>query len=280
MASLVDIPAQYRLILCDLWGCVHDGVKAFPEANRLLVRWRRDGRVVLLLTNAPRTAGAVRAQLDTFGVDPAGYDAVITSGDTGLEALRGEGRTVVGFIGTAADRETMAGAGLTLLDPGESDVVVCTGFDETRRNGEDYLPVLTAMRDRGVRLLIFNPDRVVLRGGIAEPCAGALGDLYEAMGGKADWFGKPYPRTYQRCLAEAARLAGRPFQPAKVVAVGDSLATDYLGAARAGFDFIFVTGGIEGERVAVDGVDRLMADFEKKHDLPLRPPLAVVAKLA
>jgi HAD superfamily hydrolase (TIGR01459 family) len=259
---------------------VHDGVRAYPEANRLLVRWHRDGRIVLLLTNAPRTASAVRAQLDNFGVDRAGYDAVITSGDTGLEALRAAGRDVVGFIGNAADRETLTAAGLTLLDESEGDIVVCTGFDGTRWKAADYLPTLSAMRDRGARMLVFNPDRVVLRGGIAEPCAGALGDLYEAIGGAADWFGKPYAQTYRRCLAEGARLAGRPIETAEVVAIGDGLATDYLGAARAGLDFIFVTGGIESGKVAAAGAERLLADFTAERGLAAWPPLAVVDKLA
>jgi ribonucleotide monophosphatase NagD (HAD superfamily) len=136
------------------------------------------------------------------------------------------------------------------------------------------------MRDRGARMLCFNPDRFVLRGGIAEPCAGAIADLYEAMDGEVEWFGKPYPRTYQRCLAEAAKIAGHPFEPSDVVAIGDSLGTDYLGAAQAGFEFIFVTGGIEGERVAAGGADRLLANFATEHGLPPRPALAVVDKLA
>jgi HAD superfamily hydrolase (TIGR01459 family) len=280
MASLAELPDRYRLILCDLWGCVHDGVKVFPEARSLLERWRRDGRIVLLLTNAPRPAWAVRDQLRGFGLESDGYDAVITSGETGLDAVQAEGIRTAGFIGKDADRDITLNLGLTLLDPAESDVVICTGFDEARPKGEDYLPVLRAMHDRGARMLCFNPDRFVLRGGIAEPCAGAIADLYEAMGGEVEWFGKPYARTYQRCLAEGARIAGRPLQPAEVVAIGDSLTTDYLGAARAGLDFIFVTGGIESDRVAATGAERLLADFAKAQGLPPRPVLAVVEKLA
>jgi HAD superfamily hydrolase (TIGR01459 family) len=279
IASLADLPDRYRLILCDIWGCVHDGIRAYPEASHLLARWRRDGRIVLLLTNAPRTAAAVRAQLDDFGVDRAAYDDVITSGDVGLAALRAEGRDRVGFIGNAVDRETMTAAGLTLLDEWEGDVV-CTGFDETRRNSEDYRPALTAMRARGARLLVFNPDRIVLRGGVAEPCAGALGDIYEAMGGGVDWFGKPYPGVYQRCLVRAEQLAGHPIEGTEVLALGDGLATDYLGAAQAGFDFVFVTGGIEGKKVAAAGAERLLAEFMRERGLAAWPPRAIVPKLA
>jgi len=280
MTSLATLPDRYRLILCDVWGCVHDGIRVFPEARALLARWRRDGRIVLLLTNAPRPAAPVRAQLRDLGLDTDHYDAVISSGETGLKALRAEGRSVVGFIGTEADRESFSERGLTLVDPAESDLVVCTGFSEGSRETDDYLRVLTAMRERGARLLCFNPDRVVIRGSIVEPCAGAIADRYEAIGGAVDWFGKPYPRTYQRCLAEAAGIAGRVVDASEVIAIGDGLATDYLGAAQAGFDFIFVTGGIEGEKVAAHGAEQLLANFADARGLALPPPLAVVARLA
>jgi len=278
--SLADLPERYRLILCDVWGCVHDGVSVFPEARTLLANWRRDGRIVFLLTNAPRPAPPVREQLRGLGLDPDHYDAVITSGDTGLEALREQGIGTVGFIGKAADLATVVNRGLVLVDPAESDVVVCTGLDEVRTKVEDYRPVLTAMRERGARMLCFNPDRMVLRGGMPEPCGGAIAEVYETMGGAVDWFGKPYPRTYQRCLAEAAGIAGRVVDASEVIAIGDGLATDYLGAAQAGFDFIFVTGGIEGEKVAAHGAEQLLANFADARGLALPPPLAVVARLA
>jgi HAD superfamily hydrolase (TIGR01459 family) len=259
---------------------VHDGVSVFPEARALLARWRRDGRIIFLLTNAPRPAAPVRDQLQGLGLDPDHYDAVITSGDTGLEALRAEGIDRVGFIGKAADLETVANGGLTLIDPADSEIVVCTGLDELRTKVEDYRPVLTAMRARGARMLCFNPDRRVLRGGVPEPCGGAIAELYEAIGGAVDWFGKPYAPIYRRCLAEGSKIAGRPLAGSEVVAVGDGLATDYLGAAEAGFDFVFVSGGIEGEKVAAAGAERLLADFAREQGLDARPPLAVVPKLA
>src|SRR5262245_40490587 len=101
--GLALLPDRYRLILCDIWGCVHNGVRVFPEAAALLEFWRGQGRLVFLLTNAPRPASIVQAQLDQLGLNRAAYDAIITSGDTGIAALREQGLTVVGFIGTAGD---------------------------------------------------------------------------------------------------------------------------------------------------------------------------------
>ena len=89
----------------------------------------------------------------------------------------------------------------------------------------------------------LNPDRLVIRGGVPEACAGALADHYEVLGGRVDWYGKPHDAIY----AHAFHLAGNPPRD-EVVAIGDGLSTDVLGAARQGIDCIFVTGGIHARR--------------------------------
>jgi ribonucleotide monophosphatase NagD (HAD superfamily) len=80
---------------------------------------------------------------------------------------------------------------------------------------------------------------VVIRGGVAEPCAGAIADRYEELGGRVEYYGKPYPAIYRHAM----KLAGDP-PPADVLAIGDGLNTDILGAARMGYDCVYVTGGI------------------------------------
>jgi HAD superfamily hydrolase (TIGR01459 family) len=279
MQSLDRLPDRHRLILCDIWGCVHDGVHIFPEAARLLALWREQGRIVLLITNAPRPAAAVEMQLDRMGLNRATYDAVITSGDTGLAALRAAGRDRVGFIGTASDRVVLEATGLDLLEGSEGDDVVCTGLRDGSSDATDEEGALRAMLARSARLHCFNPDRLVHRGGVAEPCAGAIAELYEAMGGRVAWYGKPYPPIYARALEVAAELAGRAFGASQTVAVGDSLATDFTGAAKAGFDFVFVTHGIEGSKVAAIGAEQLLAEFAADQGIDLPAPIAVVSRL-
>ena len=92
---------------------------------------------------------------------------------------------------------------------------------------------------RDVLMHCLNPDRVVVRGGETEPCAGALADVYMSFGGRVEWYGKPYPAIYRHALG----LGGNP-PASSVLAVGDALRTDILGAAKMGFDAIFVAGGI------------------------------------
>lgn len=278
-SALAALPDRYRLILCDIWGCVHDGVRVFPRAAALLERWRGQGRIVLLITNAPRPASAVQAQLDRLALNRSSYDAIVTSGDTGIAALKERGLTRVGFIGTLSDRAALEGTGLTLLPGPDGTDVVCTGLPDGTRDPAEEDEVLAVMLARGARLHCFNPDRVVIRGASLESCAGAIAERYEAMGGTVLWYGKPYPPIYERCLTIAADRAGRPLSAGQVVAVGDSLATDFVGAARAGFDFIFITHGIERGQADELGAPALIRQFASQQELQLPDPLATVREL-
>lgn len=280
MSELALLPERYRLMLCDIWGCVHDGVRIFPKAAALLELWRSQGRIVLLVTNAPRPAGDVQALLDRLGLSRSCYDAVISSGDTGIAALLGEGVSEVGFIGRADDRTALAGSGLKVLPGPDGPDVVCTGLRDRDGDPADEDEVLRAMLARRARLHCFNPDRVVLHGEAMESCAGAIAERYEAMGGTTAWYGKPYQPIYERCLAMASNITGRAIPATSVVAIGDSLATDFVGAARAGFDFVFVTHGIEGQEVESVGAGTLIERFAAERGVDLPEPIAVVSELA
>jgi ribonucleotide monophosphatase NagD (HAD superfamily) len=99
------------------------------------------------------------------------------------------------------------------------------------------------------------------------------------MGGKVLWFGKPFPAVYERSLAMGGRIAGRRFDRSEVVAVGDSLKTDFVGAAQAGFDFVFITHGIEAERIDAQGMDTVIANFAAEQGLDLPKPIAIAPRL-
>jgi HAD superfamily hydrolase (TIGR01459 family) len=114
----------------------------------------------------------------------------------------------------------------------------------------------------------LNPDRVVIRGGVAEACAGAIAELYQGLGGRVIWYGKPHKAIYRHAL----HRAGEP--PADtILAIGDGLQTDILGAAQMGFDAIFISGGIHAGEPFPD-------DFAAKNHLGDWHPLAVVEGLA
>ncbi|HET7576879.1 MAG TPA: TIGR01459 family HAD-type hydrolase [Sphingomicrobium sp.] len=258
---------KYRLILCDVWGVVHDGVRLYPGAAERLKQWREEGRCVELLTNAPRTAEAVERQLARIGLSREVYDFVVTSGEAGIEALLALGQPV-GFVGTAGDRQVLEGRGVRIAEGEDFAELACTGTEEGRPDPRQYRPDLDRWVERDVHMHCLNPDRMVVRGGVPEACAGAIAEIYQMLGGRVTWYGKPFPAIYTHAL----RLAGDP-PVNKVLAVGDGLQTDILGAARMSFDTVFVTGGIHAGEPFPD-------DFTAQYGLGDWRPVAVVDGLA
>lgn len=251
MSFWETLEARYRLVLCDVWGVIHNGVALYPGAAHRLLQWRDEGRSVVLLTNAPRTAEAVEQQLAGLGLPRDAYDFIATSGEAGIEALR-RTKTPVGFIGTASDRAVLEGRGVRIADDENFTALACTGLREDATDPEEYRAELAKFVGRGVVMHCLNPDRIVVRGGVPEACAGALADIYEILGGEVTWYGKPFPAIYGHAL----QLGGEP-STGEVLVVGDGLQTDILGAARMGFDAVFVTSGIHsGEPFPEDFAER------------------------
>lgn len=266
MNWLDELPDRYRLILCDVWGVIHDGVALYPGAAERLRQWRAQGRFVLLITNAPRPADDVARQLTRIGLPSDSYDAIATSGEAGIAALKALGAPA-GFVGTAADRSILEAKGVRIADSQAFIDLACTGLEEGRPRPEDYRADLERWLDRDVQFHCLNPDRLVVRDGVSEPCAGAIAELYEMLGGQVAWYGKPHAPIYRHALD----LAGNPPASA-VLAVGDSLQTDVLGAARMGFDTVFVSGGIHAGAPFPE-------DFAARNGLGAWQPVAIVEGL-
>jgi HAD superfamily hydrolase (TIGR01459 family) len=258
---------KYRLILCDVWGVVHNGVELYPGAAKRLLQWREQGRCVVLLTNAPRTEDAVEQQLARIGLPREAYDAIATSGEAGIAALNALG-SPVGFIGTGGDREVLEGRGVQIAEDDNFSDLACTGIREGESDPQSYRAELERLADRDVQMHCLNPDRVVVRGGVTEACAGAIADIYQMLGGRVTWYGKPFPAIYEHAL----HRAGDPPKD-EVLAVGDGLQTDILGAARMGFDTVFVTGGIHAG-------EPFPEEFAAQNGLGDWRPVAVVDSLA
>ena len=265
MNDVARLAAPYSTILCDIWGVVHDGGQLLPGAAARLAGWKREGKTIILVTNAPRPATTIRTGLDALGLSRASYDFITSSGEAGIAALVDPPRGV-GFLGTDEDRADLVAHGVVLAD--DFDEVACTGLPTPGGRAEDYRDLLGRWTGRGVTLHCLNPDREAIHRGRREACAGALADLYEALGGHVIWYGKPHSAIY----AHALRLAGDPPLD-RVLAVGDSLVTDMLGAARFGIDALFVSHGLHrGEPFP--------PEFAARNGLGEWRPIAVVRDLS
>lgn len=251
--SLADISAPYDALLCDLWGCVHDGIHPFPAAVAALQAFRAGGGKVILVTNAPRQRSAIRAQLDAMGLPRAAYDDIASSGDAARSAMyRGAVGAKVWFMGEPRDEVFFEPMNL-IENPvaiervrlAEAEGIVCTGPFDPLADPADLRPHLLYAKQKGLKLLCANPDLVVDRGEVREWCAGEVARIYEEMGGECLYFGKPHPAIYDLARVRLGALGQAP-GPDRILAIGDGIHTDIQGALGEDIDSVFITGGLAG----------------------------------
>ena len=252
--SLDDIGVRYEALFCDLWGCLHDGVRVFPAAAAALARFRARGGRVVLLTNSPRPAAQVAAQLDGMGAPRDCYDLIVSSGDAAQMALaRGFFGRRVYHVGPDRDLPFFADANgkpydIERVPLEEAEGIVCTGlFDDMTETPDDYRAIILYGVTKGLKLLCANPDIVVDVGDKRIYCAGAIAAAYTAAGGESFYFGKPYPPIY--ALAREKLSAGRPddIRSDDILCLGDGMRTDIEGAMGESLDAVFITGGLAAE---------------------------------
>lgn len=278
IGSLGEIASGYGAILCDVWGVIHNGMVAFPQAIEALRRAREGGACVVLITNSPRPHHAVHEQIAQMGVSDDAWDRIVTSGDVTRELIRTGPRRVF-HIGPDRDYLLYDGLDIELVEEFEASSVVCTGlFDDDVETPEDYAELLQRLRARNLPFVCANPDIVVERGDRLIWCAGALARDYAQLGGRTQIAGKPHRPIYEAAFAAANEVAGREVQPGDVLAIGDGVLTDVKGAADNGVDVLYVSGGIHaadyGDVMSPDAA--LLDAFLDRHGYA---PVAVIPRL-
>lgn len=247
--SAASLLAQYDVLFCDVWGVVHDGFKALPEADRALNRFRAEGGTVILVSNAPVPHHRVAAMLDQRRLSRTAWDAIVSSGDIALSHLRERSFQRIYAIGPrerdAALFDAVPGQFVGL---DEAEAILCSGLnDDINETAESYLPILEAARARVLPFVCANPDLVVDVGGRLYLCAGAIADLYEKLRGEVYWAGKPHIPAYGSAHALAEKLRGRPVAKERILAIGDAVRTDLKAAEKFNVDGLFIAGGIHRE---------------------------------
>jgi len=249
--SLAEISDSYDAVFCDLWGCLHNGIRAHDAAVAALRAFRENGGTVILLTNAPRQRSSVEKQLERFQTPRDCWDSIATSGDSARVAMfQGAIGENVYFIGQPHDevffdpiRIVSDPVPIHRTDLDHATGILCCGPFDPYADPSVMRPTFLSAIARGLKMLCANPDIIVDRGDKREWCAGALAQLYREMGGETYMFGKPHPSVYDLARRRILEL-GRDISDSRILCIGDGIHTDILGAQGEQLDSLFITGGL------------------------------------
>jgi len=260
--GLSALAGRYDVLLCDVWGVIHNGRDPFPAACEALAKFRTQGGEVVLISNSPRLNAQVIDQMLGIGVPAETWSRVVTSGDATRPLLAARAPGPAWKLGPEHVNPLYEGLGLEFAELSEARFIACTGpFDDEHETPEDYRDRFTGAAKRGLPMICANPDIVVQRGDKLIYCGGALAQLYEALGGPVQMAGKPHAPIYDLALATVAELRGGPVDRARVLCIGDGPRTDLRGANAQGLDALFVANGIHGQEILAKGsLDPAMID--------------------
>jgi HAD superfamily hydrolase (TIGR01459 family) len=254
-----DLLSRYDVLLCDVWGVLHNGITAFKGACAALSRFRDEGGTVILVSNAPVPKHRVADMLTSRHVPRDAWDDIVSSGDIALTHVTERGFSRLYCIGPQdRDQALFKALKARTVPLDQAEAIICTGLTDDRNETPDhYRPVLKAAYHLKLPFVCANPDLIVDVGGTILYCAGAIADIYQNMGGAVFWAGKPHLSAYETAHHKAEALRDTNVPRAKTLVIGDAIRTDLKGAQNFGCDALFVASGIHRHET-MDG-DKLSA---------------------
>ncbi len=250
--NISEISDKYDLFILDLWGVIHDGEKLYPGVLESLKALRKLDKKICFLSNAPRRSAKVADVLFRFGIGTDLYDFILTSGEATYLYLQSTNKKgLIGspsnniynyyYIGPKKDADLLDGLGYVETErASEANFAVTTGFDDGNYNIAEKLPQLIEAAQNNLPMICVNPDLMVIRqSGEKMLCAGVLALEYQKLGGKVIYFGKPHNMVYEQVLQLFYTQ-----DKTRILAVGDGIETDILGANKNQIDSALIAGGI------------------------------------
>jgi len=247
---------NYELFFIDLWGVVHNGIELHENAIHTLFKITEAKKKYILLTNAPRPNKNVKVFLEKLGLDKKMRENVFTSGEAALSYLKKKHIGQKFFhIGPPRDRDLFSEIKkekAEVID--KSDYLLCTGlYDQQDQDLNYYKDLLRNFTHK--KMVCTNPDLVVDRGKKREYCAGSVAMIFEKIGGKVIYFGKPYAEIYNQANNSNKK---------KIIAIGDNLRTDIKGANNMNYDSLIITTGIHNKEFEKQGVESVLNNYNVK----------------
>ncbi|MDB2353688.1 TIGR01459 family HAD-type hydrolase [Candidatus Pelagibacter bacterium] len=241
---LSEVFDAYDTFVIDLWGVIHDGISLNEKAIEAVDQLKKHSKKIVFLSNAPRPSAKVVDFLLKMKIDKKYLSNIMTSGEAAMHAIN-KNKFGKKFFHLGPPRDATifekVKENKTIID--DCDFILCTGlFDEDdpdlnkvqlHENDLDYYKKFL-IKHISKKLVCTNPDLIVHRGNKEEYCAGYIAKIFEEMGGKVIYYGKPYKEIYEMCF-EASE---------KVLAIGDNLRTDIKGANNLNKDCIFISNGV------------------------------------
>ncbi len=259
--NALEIIKNYKGFIVDVWGVIHSGGVLYPNTDRTMREMFSLGKVVLL-SNAPRRAKKVVDFLRGIGIKQGvHYHDILTSGEAFVSYAVKANYQKVFYVGPEKDLDVLHNTGIEITQNVNDnfDDAIVTGLTDDNNDLTTDIAILQTLRKNNITLSCINPDVIVKSGNGNILCAGAVAKEYEKIGGNVKYFGKPYGEVYNMVLSSLQGVARN-----QVIAIGDGMETDILGANNAGIDSLLCATGIHEREISYNGINAFLQEFTQK----------------
>ena len=252
--SISEIMHLYDVFILDQWGVMHDGVYGYHHAidsvNKLI---KEDKKLIIISNSSKRKISSIN-RLKSLGFDKEHFIEVMTSGEmiwqeifNSINNYGSDLKNCFHIYDYSKEDGLDFRNGLEQFNyvsnvKKANFIIACTPFENSKPI--DYIPILKEAADLNLVMFCANPDFVTIEKNNEKNifCMGTIADLYENMGGKVIILGKPSKKIYEHSLKKCKEL-----DLSKIIAIGDSLDHDILGAKNFGIDSILISSGIHND---------------------------------
>jgi len=257
--SLADLADRYDGFFLDSYGVLNRAGEALSFAAEGVAWLKSRGKTVRVLTNnSALSEDENRRHLNRLGI-PLEEGDVLCSGSLLAPLVKEHSiQGPVFFLGLPGGRAYLDAAGLEeTQDPSLAKAVVLCSTRGYRMRRIAQAKI--ALEGGEIPLIVLNPDAVAPReGGVMFRVSGVTArSLQRETGCIVHLLGKPFPSMFEMALERTG------LDRSRCLMIGDTLATDILGARCAGFGAALVLTGVTPEATALDQAcdQRIWPDF-------------------
>jgi len=255
ISGIVEIVNDYDAFVTSIFGVIHNKSSLIPGVRGCLEKLAENGKTILLLSNAPKRASTIIQQLSEIGIPPSLYQHIITAGEeafTHLSQRSDPWHATLGkycyYLGSTDDDDLIEDLEVyPVSDISRADFILAVGFDVWHKDIDYYDKILKDAVSLRLPMVCANPDKFIMEEGKKLLRAGFLAQRYQDYGGQVRFHGKPYKAFYDQVQNRLKR-----FDKNRILAIGDGLETDILGATMAGLKTAYVTSGLHGNKFSLE----------------------------
>ena len=249
--SITDIVSLYDVFILDQWGVMHDGYKGYDHAINSVEKLIKENKKLIIISNSSKRKTSSISRLKSLGFDKNHFIEVMTSGEmiwqeieTSIYKYGNDLKNCFHIYDKSKEDGLEFRNGLEKFNfvskvNDANFILACTPFENTEPI--DYVPILKDAVDMNLLMFCANPDFVTIEKNNYKNmyCMGTIADLYDHMGGRVVILGKPSKEIYKVSCKKI-----EDFNKSKIVAIGDSLDHDILGANNFNIDSVLISSGI------------------------------------